>query len=106
MAQAPSPHMCGRHLLVWGMSVTSSPLSALAASTCVAAVQLVPSSAHACELVCPLSHEADPMPHPPLSGVGTTSGTGSPTASGSGPTGHASSALSVCPHYERCPVTC
>jgi hypothetical protein len=39
MAQAPSPHMCRRHLLVWEMSVTSFSLSALAASTCVAAVQ-------------------------------------------------------------------
>jgi hypothetical protein len=35
---ASSPHVCGRRLLVWVMSMTSSPLSVLAASTCMVAV--------------------------------------------------------------------
>jgi hypothetical protein len=53
---------------------------------------------------CPLSHKADMMPLPsPLEGV-PASPVGSPTASGSGPMGHASSAPSARPHHKRCPA--
>jgi hypothetical protein len=56
------------------------------------------------EPLCPLSHEADTMPPPsPLGGV-PVSPVGSPTASGSGPTGQASSAPSACPRHKRRPA--
>jgi hypothetical protein len=56
------------------------------------------------EQLCPLSQEADTMPLPsPLGGV-PASPVGCPTASGSGPTGHASSAPSVRPHHKRHPA--
>jgi hypothetical protein len=52
---ASSPHVCGRCLLVWVMSMTPFPLSVLAASTCMAAVQhhllLVLVS---CHVLCPM----------------------------------------------------
>jgi hypothetical protein len=53
---------------------------------------------------CPLSHEADTMPPPsPLGGM-PVSPVGSPTASGSGPTGQASSAPSARPRHKRRPA--
>jgi hypothetical protein len=53
---------------------------------------------------CPLSQEADTMLLPsPLGGV-PASPAGCPTAFGSGPTGHASSALSVRPRHKRRPA--
>jgi hypothetical protein len=53
---------------------------------------------------CPLSQEADTMPLPsPLGGV-PASPDGCPTASGSGPTGHALSAPSARPRHKRCPA--
>jgi hypothetical protein len=87
------------------MSTTFPPVS-LAASVYAGAVQCSPRACVYHRPLYPLFQEADMTPHPPLSGVGTASGTGSPTASGSGPTGHASSALSVRPCHERCPATC
>jgi hypothetical protein len=104
VAPAPSPQLCRRRPLTWAMFMTFPPAT-LAASTHVGAVQHFPRACVYHRPLCPLSHEADSTLHPPLSGVGTASGTGSPAASGSGPTGHASSALSVCPHYERRPAT-
>jgi hypothetical protein len=74
------------------VDVSSVPLSeqqglyALAASTFSVAAQRFP-DAQVHEQSCPQFCEADSTPHPPLSGVGTTSGTGSPAASGSGPNG-------------------
>jgi hypothetical protein len=74
------------------VDVSSVPLSkqqglyALAASTFLVVAQCFP-NAQVHEQLCPLFHEADSMPHPPFSGVGTASGTGSPIASGSGPNG-------------------
>jgi hypothetical protein len=86
------------------MSMTFPPAT-LVASLHMGAVQRFLRACVYHRLSCPLSHEADSMPHPPLSGVGTASGTGSPAASGSSPTGRASSALFVRPHHERCPAT-
>jgi hypothetical protein len=74
------------------VDVSSVPLSeqqglyALAASTFSVAAQRFP-DAQVHEQSCPQFCEADSTPHPPLSGVGTASGTGSPAASGSGPNG-------------------
>jgi hypothetical protein len=74
------------------VDVSSVPLSeqqglyALAASTFSVVAQRFP-NALVHEQACPLFHEADLTPHPPFSGVGTVSGTGSPVASGSGPNG-------------------
>jgi hypothetical protein len=74
------------------VDVSSVPLSeqqglyTLAASTFSVAAQRF-SDAQVYKQLCPQFHEADLMPHPPLSGVGTASGTGSPAASGSGPNG-------------------
>ena len=75
----------------------------LAAAAFVVASQRFP-SARAHEPSCPLSHEADTMPPPsPMEGV-PASPIGSPTASGSGPTGHASSAPSARPRHKRRPA--
>jgi hypothetical protein len=68
----------------------------LAAAAFVVAGQRFP-SARVHEPSCPLSHEADMMPPPsPMGGV-PASHIGSPTASGSGPTGHVLSTPSVRP---------
>jgi hypothetical protein len=75
----------------------------LAAAAFVVAGQRFP-SARAHEPSCPLSHEADTMPPPsPVGGV-PASHIGSPTASGSGPTGHVSSTPSVCPRRKGRPA--
>jgi hypothetical protein len=77
------------------VDVLSVPLSeqqglyALAASTFSVVAQRFP-NAQVHEQSCPLFHEANSTPHPPFSGVGTASGTGSPIASGSGPNGPSS----------------
>jgi hypothetical protein len=56
------------------------------------------------EQSCPLSQEADTVPLPsPLGGV-PASPVGCPTASGSGPTGHASSAPPARPRHKRRPA--
>jgi hypothetical protein len=102
---ASFPQVCGRRLPAWAMSMTFLPIP-LAASAHAGAVQRFPRACVYHRPSCPLFQEADMMLHPPLSGVGTASGTRSPTASGSGPTGHASSALSVRPCRERRPATC
>jgi hypothetical protein len=77
-------------------------LYALAASTFSVAAQRFP-DAQVHEQLCPQFCEADSTPHPPLSGVGTTSGTGSLAASGSGPNGLPSPPQARCPR-KRCPV--
>jgi hypothetical protein len=88
------------------VDVSSVPLSeqqglyALAASTFSVAAQRF-SNAQVHEQSCPLFHEADSTPHPPSSGVGTTSGTGSPAASGSGPNGPPSPPQARRPHKRR-----
>jgi hypothetical protein len=75
----------------------------LAAAAFVVAGQRFP-SARAHEPSCPLSHEADTMPPPsPMGGV-PASHIGSPTASGSGPTGHVSSTPSVRPRRRGRPA--
>jgi hypothetical protein len=90
------------------VDVSSVPLSrqqglyALAASTFSVAAQRFP-NAQVHEQSCPQFHEADSAPHPPLSGVGTASGTGSPTASGSGPNGLPLPPQARRPR-KRCPV--
>jgi hypothetical protein len=76
----------------------------LAAAAFVVAGQRFP-SAHMHEPSCPLSHEADTMPPPsPIGGGVPASHIGSPTASGSGPTGHVSSTLSVHPRRKGRPA--
>jgi hypothetical protein len=62
------------------MSMASPPVP-LAASAHVGAVQHSPRACVYHRPSCPLLKEADTTPHPPPSGVGTASGTGSPTAS-------------------------
>jgi hypothetical protein len=75
----------------------------LAAAAFVVAGQRFP-SARVHEPSCPLSHEADTMlPPSPMGGV-PASHTGSPTASGSGPTGHVSSTPSVRPRRKGRPA--
>jgi hypothetical protein len=77
----------------------------LAAAAFGVAGQCFP-SARTHEPLCPLSHEADTMPPPsPMGGV-PASHIRSPTASGSGPTGHVSLTLSVCPHRKGRPAKC
>jgi hypothetical protein len=90
------------------VDVSSVPLSeqqglyALAASTFLVATQCFP-NAQIHEQSCPQFREADSMLHPPLSGVGTASGTGSPTASGNGPNGPPSPPQARRPH-KRHPI--
>jgi hypothetical protein len=78
-------------------------LFGLAAAAFVVAGQRFP-SARTHEPSCPLSHEADTMPpSSPVGGV-PASHIGSPTASGSGPTGHVSSTPSVRPRRRGRPA--
>jgi hypothetical protein len=71
-------------------------LYVLAASTFSVAAQHFP-DAQVHEQSCPLFHEADSTLHPPLFERGTTSGTGSPAAPGSGPNGLPSPPQARCP---------
>jgi hypothetical protein len=118
---AQAPHVVARevraveHMLLMAghwlatVDVSSVPLHewqglfALAAAAFAVANDRFP-AALPHEPSCPLSHEADTMPPPsPLGGV-PTSPVGSPTASGSGSTGQASSAPSARPRHKRHPA--
>jgi hypothetical protein len=90
------------------VDVSSVPLSeqqglyALAASTFSVAAQRFP-NAQVHEQSCPLFHEANLTSHPSLFEGGTTSGTGSPTASGSSSNGSPSPPQARRPR-KRCPA--
>jgi hypothetical protein len=75
----------------------------LAAAAFVVTGQRFP-SAHTHEPSCPLSHKADTMPPPSPMGEVPASHIGSPTASGSGPTGHVLSTPSVRPRRKGRPA--